>query len=281
MFRAALLGGRGEFTAAAEQIVAARTLFKRQSPDGAIPAVVTLVGGLTAQHVAVDWPRLATMMWNLAQEPQGSGNARTGVCRVRRAGLCVRGRGRPGALGPGPHPPGAEFGRARDQRRGRSGRRRGVGAARPGPRSATATARSGARRRRRIRVLYDLDGANGGAAERGAGPLPSGRRLLPACPRHARTARPAGGAGDRRLRRGARTAVARAARFHQAAGRRERPLPRARDARVVAPRRAPGKSQTLSLPIATAKAPGSSGCVARRERGAAAMVRAPLGCPGL
>jgi tetratricopeptide (TPR) repeat protein len=73
VFRAALLGGRGEFDAAAGQIGAARTLFERQSPDGAIPGVVTLVGGLTAQHVAVDWPRLATTMWDLVRNPRAAG----------------------------------------------------------------------------------------------------------------------------------------------------------------------------------------------------------------
>jgi hypothetical protein len=73
VFRAALLGGRGEFDAAAGQIGAARTLFERQSPDGAIPGVVTLVGGLTAQHVAVDWPRLAAMMWDLVRNPRAAG----------------------------------------------------------------------------------------------------------------------------------------------------------------------------------------------------------------
>ena len=73
VFRAALLGGRGEFDAAAGQIAAARALFERQSPDGAIPGVVTLVGGLTAQHVAVDWPRLATMMWDLVRNPKAAG----------------------------------------------------------------------------------------------------------------------------------------------------------------------------------------------------------------
>jgi tetratricopeptide (TPR) repeat protein len=73
VFRAALLGGRGEFDAAAEQIGAARTLFERQSPDVAIPAVVTLVGGLTAQHVAIDWPRLATTMWDLVRNPRAAG----------------------------------------------------------------------------------------------------------------------------------------------------------------------------------------------------------------
>ena len=73
VFRAALLGGRGEFDAAARQIAAARTLFERQSPDGPIPAVVPLVGGLTAQHVAIDWPHLATMMWDLVRNPRAAG----------------------------------------------------------------------------------------------------------------------------------------------------------------------------------------------------------------
>jgi len=73
VFRAALLGGRSEFGAAAEQIGAARALFERQSPGGAIPGVVTLVEGLTAQHVAADWPRLATMMWDLVRNPKAAG----------------------------------------------------------------------------------------------------------------------------------------------------------------------------------------------------------------
>jgi AAA ATPase domain len=73
VLRAALLGGQGEFDAAAGQIGEARALFERQSPDGATPAVVTLVGGLTAQHVAIDWAGLATTMWDLARNPRAAG----------------------------------------------------------------------------------------------------------------------------------------------------------------------------------------------------------------
>jgi tetratricopeptide (TPR) repeat protein len=73
VLRAALLGGRGEFDAAAEQIGAALTLFERPSRDGAIPGVVTLVGGLTAQHVAIDWPRQAATMWDLVRNPRAAG----------------------------------------------------------------------------------------------------------------------------------------------------------------------------------------------------------------
>ena len=73
VLRAALLGGRGDFDAAAEQIGAARTLFERQSLDGVLPGVVTLVAGLTAQHVVVDWPRLATTMWDLVRNPKAAG----------------------------------------------------------------------------------------------------------------------------------------------------------------------------------------------------------------
>jgi tetratricopeptide (TPR) repeat protein len=73
VLRAALLGGRGEFGAAAGQIEQARALFERQSPDGAIPGVVTLVEGLTSQHVAIDWPGLATMMWDLVRNPRAAG----------------------------------------------------------------------------------------------------------------------------------------------------------------------------------------------------------------
>jgi tetratricopeptide (TPR) repeat protein len=68
-YRAALLGGRGEFDAAAEQIGRARSLFERQRPVGAIAGVVTFVGELTAQHAAADWPRVAGVMWDLARNP--------------------------------------------------------------------------------------------------------------------------------------------------------------------------------------------------------------------
>jgi DNA-binding CsgD family transcriptional regulator len=70
---AALLGARGEFDAAAEQIGQARVLFESQSAAGAIPAVVTIVGELVAQHVAPDWPRLAAAMWDLARAPGDAG----------------------------------------------------------------------------------------------------------------------------------------------------------------------------------------------------------------
>jgi DNA-binding CsgD family transcriptional regulator len=73
VYRAALLGGRAEFDAAAEEIGDARALFERQSRAGAVPGVVTLVGELTAQHVAVDWPRLAGVMWELARSPGETG----------------------------------------------------------------------------------------------------------------------------------------------------------------------------------------------------------------
>jgi DNA-binding CsgD family transcriptional regulator len=72
VFRAALLGGRGEFDAATEQIAQAWALFERESPAGAIPALVTVVGELTAQHVAADWPRLAGVMSDLARGPEDS-----------------------------------------------------------------------------------------------------------------------------------------------------------------------------------------------------------------
>jgi DNA-binding CsgD family transcriptional regulator len=73
LFRAALLGGRGEFDAATEQVGEAGARFERQSPAGAIPAVVTIVGELTGQHVAADWPRLAGVMWDLARAPGDAG----------------------------------------------------------------------------------------------------------------------------------------------------------------------------------------------------------------
>jgi DNA-binding CsgD family transcriptional regulator len=73
VFRAALLGGRGEFDAAADQIGQAQALFERQSPAGSNSAFVTLVGELTAQHVAADWPRLAGVMWDLARSPEDAG----------------------------------------------------------------------------------------------------------------------------------------------------------------------------------------------------------------
>jgi DNA-binding CsgD family transcriptional regulator len=73
MFRAALLGGRGEFSGAAEQIAQARAVFVRESRDATMPGVVTFVGELIAQHVAVDWPRLAAVMWDLARSPGETG----------------------------------------------------------------------------------------------------------------------------------------------------------------------------------------------------------------
>jgi DNA-binding CsgD family transcriptional regulator len=73
VFRAALLGGRGEFDAAAEQIGQARALFERQSPSGTVPGLATLVGELNAQHVAANWPRLAAVMLGLARSPGDAG----------------------------------------------------------------------------------------------------------------------------------------------------------------------------------------------------------------
>jgi DNA-binding CsgD family transcriptional regulator len=70
VFRAALLGARGEFDAAAEQIEQGRALFESQP---AADSLVTLVGELTAQHAAADWPRLAALMWNLASSPRDAG----------------------------------------------------------------------------------------------------------------------------------------------------------------------------------------------------------------
>jgi DNA-binding CsgD family transcriptional regulator len=71
--RAGLLGGRGEFDAALEQISQARALVEQWPAAGAIPGVVTFVGELTAQHVAADWPRVARVMWDLARSPEDAG----------------------------------------------------------------------------------------------------------------------------------------------------------------------------------------------------------------
>jgi DNA-binding CsgD family transcriptional regulator/tetratricopeptide (TPR) repeat protein len=69
VYLAAHLGGRGEFDAAAERIGQAWAMFERQSPSGAIPGLVTLVAELNAQHVAVDWSRVAVVMLDLASSP--------------------------------------------------------------------------------------------------------------------------------------------------------------------------------------------------------------------
>jgi DNA-binding CsgD family transcriptional regulator len=71
--RAALLGGRGDFDAAAEEIGRAQALFERQSAAGSVPELVIVVGQLTAQHVSADWPRLAREMWDLARRPEDAG----------------------------------------------------------------------------------------------------------------------------------------------------------------------------------------------------------------
>jgi DNA-binding CsgD family transcriptional regulator len=73
VFRAALLGGRGEFDAAAEQIGEARALFERQPPAAAVQGLVIFVEEVTAQHVTADWPRLAGMMWDIARSPEKAG----------------------------------------------------------------------------------------------------------------------------------------------------------------------------------------------------------------
>jgi DNA-binding CsgD family transcriptional regulator/tetratricopeptide (TPR) repeat protein len=70
VYRAALLGGRGEFDAAADQIGQARALFDGPSAAGSL---VTLVGELNAQHVVAEWPRLAAVMWDLARSPGDAG----------------------------------------------------------------------------------------------------------------------------------------------------------------------------------------------------------------
>jgi DNA-binding CsgD family transcriptional regulator/tetratricopeptide (TPR) repeat protein len=73
VFHAALLGGRGELETAAKEIEQARALFEPQGAPGAIPAVLTFVDALIAQHVAPDWLRLATSMWELATNPREGG----------------------------------------------------------------------------------------------------------------------------------------------------------------------------------------------------------------
>jgi DNA-binding CsgD family transcriptional regulator len=65
IFRAAMLGGRGEFEAAADQIRKAEVLVSLE-PLAASDALVPLIGELTAQHVEPDWPSVAEMMWDLA-----------------------------------------------------------------------------------------------------------------------------------------------------------------------------------------------------------------------
>jgi DNA-binding CsgD family transcriptional regulator len=72
VFRAALLGGRGELDAALEQTAQARALVEHR-PAAVIPGLVTYVEELTAQHVAVDWPRLAGVMWDTARNPEDAG----------------------------------------------------------------------------------------------------------------------------------------------------------------------------------------------------------------
>jgi DNA-binding CsgD family transcriptional regulator len=70
VFRAALLGGRGDFDGAAEQIQQAWALSDGQA---AASSVLILVEELNAQHVSADWPRLAGVMWELASLPQDLG----------------------------------------------------------------------------------------------------------------------------------------------------------------------------------------------------------------
>jgi DNA-binding CsgD family transcriptional regulator/tetratricopeptide (TPR) repeat protein len=70
VFRAARLGWRGEFDAAAEQIGEAHALFEHQPPAAAIQGLVIFVEEVTAQHVAADWPRLAGVMWDVARSPE-------------------------------------------------------------------------------------------------------------------------------------------------------------------------------------------------------------------
>jgi DNA-binding CsgD family transcriptional regulator len=71
VFRAATLGGRGEFEAAAAQIRTAQALLSREPPVS-IEGLVTIVGELTAQHVDADWPRVAQAMWDLARSPENT-----------------------------------------------------------------------------------------------------------------------------------------------------------------------------------------------------------------
>jgi DNA-binding CsgD family transcriptional regulator len=69
MFRSTLLGGRGEFAAAASEIREAQALLSGQPPASPSQALVTMVGELASQHVEADWPRVADLMWDLATSP--------------------------------------------------------------------------------------------------------------------------------------------------------------------------------------------------------------------
>jgi len=68
VYRAAMLGGRGEFDAAAEQIRKAEQLVSPE-PLAASDALIPLIRELTAQHVEADWPRVGDLMWELALSP--------------------------------------------------------------------------------------------------------------------------------------------------------------------------------------------------------------------
>ncbi|HUE29049.1 MAG TPA: AAA family ATPase [Solirubrobacteraceae bacterium] len=67
VLRAAQLGGRGEFDAAAEQLRQARAVFEQEDRSSAL---LTVVDVLNSQHVDADWPRVAMTMWDLAKSPR-------------------------------------------------------------------------------------------------------------------------------------------------------------------------------------------------------------------
>jgi DNA-binding CsgD family transcriptional regulator len=73
IYRAGLLGARGQFEAAAEQLDQTPAVQEGQPGSGERRRLVTIVRGLTEQHVSPDWPRLAADMWELARSPEKSG----------------------------------------------------------------------------------------------------------------------------------------------------------------------------------------------------------------
>ena len=64
--RAMILGEQGQFESAAVSIAEARALGAGIGTASQIDVAATLVGELTAQHVAPDWPRAATLTRRLA-----------------------------------------------------------------------------------------------------------------------------------------------------------------------------------------------------------------------
>ena len=73
IYRAGLLGARGQFDAAADQLARAPVMRKGQPGSGERRRLVTIVRELISQHVSPDWPRVANEMWELARSPEKSG----------------------------------------------------------------------------------------------------------------------------------------------------------------------------------------------------------------